>query len=354
MKQQIHFCTAPDGVRIAYATTGDGPVVGKAANWLNHLEYEIQNAIMRPWVEALSAHCTLVRYDERGCGLSDWNVDRLSLDALVEDLETVVDAVGVERFPLLGMSQGGPVAVAYAARHPERVSRLVLYGSYASGWLTTPRRRAVAESLLQLTKLGWGNNNPAFRQVFSTMMLPEAGTAAMRDFTELQRRSTSPRNAARLLAMFYELDVSALAPEVRAPTLVAHSRLDGAIPFDEGRKLAALIPNAEFLSLESSNHVLLEGEPAWHRLMDAIDQFLRPELGKRPAHDAFPALSPREAEVLELIAQGLDNASIADRLFISPKTVRNHITRIFSKMDVRDRAQAIVRAREAGYGRDGA
>jgi len=346
MNQHIRFCTSRDGVRIAYATMGRGPVVVKAANWLSHLEYEMDSPILRPWLDALSKHHTLVRYDERGCGLSDREVPNLSLDVLVDDLEAVVDSLELERFPLIGLSQGGPVAIAYASRHPERVSRLVLYGTYARSWLTTPRRRAMADTLLTLTELGWGTTNPAYRQVFTTMLIPEARADELAALTELQRLSTSPETAARLLKMFYDLDVSHLAPRLTVPALVAHSRRDGAIPFDQGRELAALIPDARFLPLESSNHFLLERETAWHPFIEAVHDFLQPE--RRPA--AFQALTPRQQDVLHLIARGLDNAHIAEKLFISPKTVRNHITAIFSKLDVHDRAQAIVQAREAGFG----
>lgn len=351
MKQRIRFCTSRDGVTIAYATMGSGPVIVKAANWLSHLEYELDNPILRPWLDAFSKHHTLVRYDERGCGLSDREVRSFSLDVLVDDLAAVVDAMELERFPLVGLSQGGPVAVAYAARHPERVSRLVLFGTYARSWLTTPRRRAMADTLLKLTSLGWGTTNPAYRQVFTTMLIPEANDEERTALTELQRLSTSPENATRLLQMFYELDVSHLAPEIAVPTLVVHSRQDGAIPFTQGRALAALIPNAQFLPLDSNNHFLLLREPAWHPFTEALHAFLKPERRPLSVDAAFDTLTPREQDVLHLIARGLDNARIAETLFISPKTVRNHITAIFSKLDVRDRAQAIVRAREAGFGR---
>lgn len=350
MKQQIRFCTSRDGVSIAYATMGRGPVIVKAANWLSHLEYELDNPVVGPWLDALAEHRTLVRYDERGCGLSDRDAEDFSVEALVDDLEAVVDALDLERFPLIGLSQGGPVAVAFAARHPERVSRLVLYGAYARSWLTTPRRRAMAETLVKLTELGWGTTNPAYRQVFTTMLIPGARTDEVAALTELQRLSTSPMNAARLLGAFYELDVSRLAPRLTMPVLVAHSRRDGAIPFDQGRDLAALIPEARFLPLESDNHFLLEREAAWKTFMEAVDAFLKPERGPGDAGTAFQDLTPREQDVLHLIARGLDNARIAGALFISPKTVQNHITSIFRKLDVHDRAQAIVQAREAGFG----
>jgi DNA-binding SARP family transcriptional activator/pimeloyl-ACP methyl ester carboxylesterase len=276
-EQQIRFCAAPDGVQIAYATVGAGPMLVKAANWLSHLEFDWDSPVWRHWLAGLSAHHTLVRYDERGCGLSDWDVDEFSLDAWVGDLETVVDRLGLERFPLLGISQGGAVAVAYAVRHPEKVSRLILYGSYARGWWKrniSPEEREETETLLTLTKLGWGRSNPMFRQVFTTSFIPEATIEQIHWFNDLQRKSTSPKNAVKFLHAFYEIDVSDLARQVTAPTLVLHAREDGRVPFAAGRELAGLIPGARFVPLESRNHILLESEPAWRRFLADVARFL--------------------------------------------------------------------------------
>lgn len=354
--QQIRFCTGSDGVRLAYAITGHGPPLVKVANWLTHLEFDWQSPVWRHWLAALSQQHTLVRYDERGCGLSDWNAADVSFDAWVRDLETVVDAARLERFPLIGVSQGGAVAIAYAVRHPERVSHLLLYGEWARG------RRARAESreqreeadvMVKLAELGWGREDPAFRQLFAMQFLPEGTPEQHRSFNEIQRVTTSPRNAARIMSAYTDLDIRSLVSKVDCPTLVVHARHDLRVPYEEGRQLAALIPGARFVLLESRNHILIEGEPAWGRFVEELRAFLpaRESATKAGAPiGAVGLLSTREQEVLNLIAQGLDNAQIAARLSRSEKTVRNHITSIFAKLAVENRAQAIVLAREAGFG----
>jgi len=354
--QQIRFCTSSDGVRIAYATSGKGPPLVKAANWLTHLEFDWTSPVWRHWLVEFSRGRTLVRYDERGCGLSDWDVADLSFEAWVRDLEVVVDAAGLSRFALLGISQGGAVAVAYAARHPERVSHLVLYGAFARG----KRVRATSqeeidenEMTISLAVRGWGRENPAYRQMFATLFFPEGSPEQHRWFTDVQRLSTSAENAGRLLREFSDVDVRALAPRIACPTLVLHARDDARIAFDEGRLFAALIPGARLVPLESRNHILLESEPAWGEFVAELRGFLPDsppaiEAGSLPG--AFAELSAREREVLDLIAQGLDNHRIAERLFLSEKTVRNHINHIFSKLDVQTRAEAIVCARDAGFG----
>ena len=350
-KQQIRFCTSPDGVRIAYATTGTGPPLVKAANWLSHLEFDWNSPVWRHWLTELSRDYNFVRYDERGCGLSDWDVPELSFESWVRDLETVVDAVAPERFPLLGISQGAPIAIAYAVRHPERVSHLILHGGYARGRLqrnVTPQQRKEAELMVELAQLGWGNENPAFRQFFTTQFIPEGTSEQYRWFNELQRISTSPQNAVRFLRVFRDIDVSALAPEVSCPTLVLHPTHDARVPFEEGRLLASLIPGARFVPIESRNHLLLEDEPGWRLWLEEVRAFL-------PAGSAggsvFAALTARERDLVELIAQGRDNAQIAAQLALSDKTVRNHITSIFAKLEVENRSQAIVLARDAGFGK---
>jgi pimeloyl-ACP methyl ester carboxylesterase/DNA-binding CsgD family transcriptional regulator len=351
LTQQIRFCTSSDGARIAYATTGKGPPLVKVASWMNHLEFDWKSPVWRHWLIELSRDHTFVRYDERGCGLSDWDVPELSFEAWVRDLETVVDAVGVERFPLLGVSQGGPIAIAYAVRHPERVSHLILYGAYARGWLkrnVTPQQRKEAEMMNELAELGWGKENPAFRQFFTTQFIPDGTPEQHRWWNELERVATSPENAARFMRVFNKIDVTALAPQVRCPTLVLHSTRDARVPFDEGRLIASLIPGAGFVPLESRNHILLENEPAWRLWLEEVRAFL-PAASEEGA--VFTGLTRRERELVELIAQGLDNTQIAARLALSEKTVRNHITRIFDKLEVENRSQAIVLAREAGFGK---
>lgn len=351
MKQQIRFCTTADGVRLAYATAGEGPPLVKVASWMSHLEFDWTSPVWRHWISELSRDHTYLRYDERGCGLSDWEVPELSFEAWVRDLETVVDTVGVERFPLLGLSQGGPIAIAYAVRHPERVSHLILHGAYARGWLKrniTPQQRKEAETMAELAELGWGKENPAFRQFFTTQFIPDGTPEQHRWWNELERVTTSPENAARFMRVFNEIDVAEIAPAVSCPTLVLHTTRDTRVPFDEGRLIASLIPGARFVPLESRNHVLLENEPAWQQWLAEVRGFLP---AGSAGDTAFAGLTPRERDLVELIAQGLDNAQIAARLTLSEKTVKNHITSIFVKLEVENRSQAIVLAREAGFGR---
>ncbi len=277
LEQQIQFCTAADGVNIAYATSGVGPPLVKPANWLTHLEYDWESPVWRHWLRELSRERTLVRYDERGCGLSDHDADDLSFEAWVSDLETVVDTIGLERFPLLGISQGCAVSIAYAVRHPERVTQLVLYGGFAEGLITrsrTPEEREQSAMVMRHIPLGWGHDNPAFRMFFAARFLPEGTAEQHHWFSELQRVTTSPEIASRLLSTAATIDVTELAPQVRAPTLVLHATGD-AVAFGQGRKLAALIPGARFVQLESRNHVLLESEPAWPRFVDEVRRFLR-------------------------------------------------------------------------------
>lgn len=357
MEQVIRFCTASDGVRIAYSQTGNGPPLVKAANYLTHLEHDWNSPVWRHWWRGLAAHHQLIRYDARGSGLSDWDVQTYSMEGWVRDLEAVVSALNLERFPLLGISQGAAVCIAYAVRHPERVSQLVLYGGYARGRFhrnLDEQGRLEAEALINAIRVGWGKQNPAFRQLFSTMLMPEADPEQMVSLNELAHISATPENASRMERAFYEIDVQHLAPQVRVPTLVLHPREDASIPMEESRLLAALIPDARFVPLASKNHILLEQEPAWARFLSELHAFLGAgsENAGPPAAPApvFPELTDREREVLDMIARGLDNTQIAERLVVSPKTVRNHISHIFDKLMVKNRAQAIVLARQAGMG----
>src|SRR6185503_5397115 len=336
-----------DGTRIAYATAGEGPPLVKAPHWLTHLEYEWQSPIWRRWIASLAQGRTLVRMDERGCGLSDRGVREFSLAHYVNDLEAVIDAAGPERFALFGHSQGGAIALEYAARHPERVSHLVLLGTYARGRLKRlPQRREESEAQLKLVEVGWGGDDPSYRQFFASQFMPGATLEQLRLMSELQRVSSSPEDAVRILRSFYEIDVSESLPRISCPTLVLHARGDLRVGFEEGRSVAAAIPDARFVPLESDNHILLEHEPAFARFFGELDAFLP---GKRAS---FPVLTARESEILEHIARGLDNAQIAARLALSEKTVRNHITHIFDEIGVESRAQAIVLARERGLGRE--
>lgn len=276
MEQHIRFCVAPDGVRLAFASHGQGPPLVRAATWLTHLEFDWQSPLWRHWLEGLADGHTVVRYDERGCGLSDRDVEGVSLDAWVSDLETVVDAANLDRFALLGASQGGPVAIAYAVRHPERVTRLLLYGAYARGRFKRGLRpdREEAEAWISMVRAGWGRGGPAFRRAFTTMYVPGATLEQMSWFDELQRISTSPETAARIRLSQNELDVADIARRVTVPTLVLHARDDLIAPFTEGRLLASLIPSAQFVPLEGRNHILLADEPAWPVFLRELHAFL--------------------------------------------------------------------------------
>lgn len=357
MEQKIRFCTAADGVRLAYATVGKGPPLVKTANYLTHLEHDWQGPVWQHWLRGLAAHHTLVRYDERGSGLSDRDVAEFSVDAWVQDLEAVVAATGLNRFPLLGISQGAAVSVAYAVSHPDKVSHLILYGGYVRGRFhrdLTEEEVLQAETMLNVIRVGWGKENPAFRQLFTTMLMPDGTESQMAWLNELARISATPETAATMERAFYEIDVTELAPQVRVPTLVLHSRHDSGIPFEEGRRLAALIPDARFVPLESRNHILLAEEPAWARFLAEVHAFLGvigTEEEEAEPEALFPELTPREAEVLALLARGVSNEMIAEKLVITQKTVRNYVSRIYSKLGADSRAQAIVLAREAGLGR---
>jgi pimeloyl-ACP methyl ester carboxylesterase/DNA-binding winged helix-turn-helix (wHTH) protein len=277
LRQDVHFSTAPDGVRIAYAEVGEGLPLVKAANWLSHLEYDWQSPVWKHLLHALATNHRLVRYDARGNGLSDWEVDDISFEAFVRDLESVVEAIGLRRFPLMGMSQGCAVSVGYAVRHPERVSHLVLYGGYARGKRRRGSSRDMEQSdaLLTLMRQGWGQENPAFRQIFTSLFIPGGTAEQMQWFNDLQRITTSPENAVRIRQAVDDIDVSELLPQVKAPALVLHCRNDAVHPFDEGRRLAAGIPGARFVALEGSNHVILESDPAWPRFIEEISNFLQ-------------------------------------------------------------------------------
>jgi class 3 adenylate cyclase/pimeloyl-ACP methyl ester carboxylesterase/DNA-binding winged helix-turn-helix (wHTH) protein len=276
-EQHIRFCTTADGVRLAYATLGSGPPLVKAPNWLSHLEYDWRSPIWRHWLEELSRDHTFIRYDTRANGLSDWDVDDQSFEAWVRDLETVVDAAGLETFPLLGISQGGPVAIAYAVRHPERVSRLLLYGSYAKGWrlrVKGDEELQEQEAVLTLMRRGWGRDDPTYRQIFASSFIPGATLEQMRWFNDLCRVSTSPENAVRFRETSGGIDVTGLLSQVSCPTLVLHARGDLRVNFEQGRVLAAGIPGARFVPLEGVNHILLEDEPAWPVFLREAREFL--------------------------------------------------------------------------------
>jgi DNA-binding SARP family transcriptional activator/pimeloyl-ACP methyl ester carboxylesterase len=276
LNQEIRFCRAPDGTQIAYATVGSGSPLVKTSNWMNHLEYDWESPVWRHVFRALAGSHHFIRYDSRGNGLSDWDAPDVSFEALVSDLEAVVAAAGLERFTLLGISQGCAVAVEYAVRHPERVDKLVLYGGYARGWRieAPPPQLAEREAMITLAETGWGRDTPAFRQIFTSLFIPDATPEQIGWFNELQRITTSPGNAARLMRSLGLVDVRERLAMVQAPTLVLHAREDMRVTFDRGRELAAGIPGARFVTLEGRNHLILEHEPAWPRFLDEVTRFL--------------------------------------------------------------------------------
>ena len=340
MRQEVRFCSAPDGVRLAYAIHGNGPPLVRAPSWLTHLEFDWESPLWRHWLDGLAEGHTVLRYDERGCGLSDRDVEDLSLDARVADLESVIDAAGLERLDVLGVSQGGPAAIAYAVRHPERVDHLVLYGTYARGRLKrepSPSEREHAELMISLIRMGWGQGKPAFRRLFTTMFIPEASPAQMEWFDELQRVTTEPEMAVRIRHARNADDVTREAKRVTAPTLVLHAREDALAPFAEGRLVASLIPGARLVALESRNHILLADEPAWSEFRDELRAFLGPAV-ETSAPDELDDLSNRELEVLGLVAEGLSNEEIAARLYLSVRTVERHLSNIYAKLRLSGKA----------------
>jgi pimeloyl-ACP methyl ester carboxylesterase/DNA-binding CsgD family transcriptional regulator len=348
MNQEIRFCTTSDGVRIAYAVVGKGPVIVKAPNWMTHLEYEWRSPVWRHWWQELARDYTLIRFDQRGAGLSDWNIQEASFESWVSDLEAVVEATAVDQFALLGISQGGAVAIDYCVRHPGKVTKLVMYGAYARGMLARGQRsREEHDALITLTREGWGRDNPAYRQLFTSQFMPGATAEQMNWFNELQRISTNGRNAARVQEIGSNINVLPLLPQVKTPTLVIHSRGDQRVNFEEGRQLASLIPNAHLVELNSPNHLIMEHEADWERLVANVRHFLATglPLPDSPSKTEMPMespglLTPREVEVLRLVAAGKSNQEIAEELVISFNTVTNHVKNILGKIGAANRTEA--------------
>ena len=350
-QQHIHFCTSRDGTRIAYATCGNGPPLVWLGQYVRHLDLDWDSPIWRPWLSFLSRRHTLIRYDFRGCGLSDREGVEFSLEKQVEDLEAVADAAGLDQFALFAMQGGGPKASVFTARHPHRVTRLILYGAPTRGRLAdapTPKQIEEAETRLKAIELGWRDALPAYGQFYPSLQIPDASPEQKRSFSALLRETLSEKQAVALLRSYWKADVRAILPQIKRPTLVMHARGDSTIPFDEGRKVAALVPGARFVPLETRNHIVLEGEPAWMQFTQAVEEFL-PATASGQA-TCLTDLTPRERDLLEFVAQGSGNDEIAAKLNISVKTVRNHLSTIFSKLGASSRAQVIVQAREAGFG----
>lgn len=358
LEQDVRFCTASDGVKLAYATAGSGPPLVRVANWLTHLDLDWKGPIWAHWFREFSRNNTLVRFDLRGSGLSDRMVEEQSLETWVQDLETIIEDVNIDRFPLLGFCQGGAIALSYAVRHPERITHLILFDSYSQGSLvdgTPEKKKREVMALAEMIEVGWGRGDTeVFRRIFTDLLMPEASEEEHQWLAELQHKTATPAMASRLWQVFHQIDVRHLLDKVNVPTLIFHVTGDKVVPFEEGRKLASEIPNARFIPLESENHILPEGDPAWDRFVAEVRSFIGSSRAETVADDPqqlFPELTPRECEVLDLIARGLKNDEIAEKLYISPKTVRNHNTHIFDKLRVDSRAKAIVLAREAGMGK---
>jgi pimeloyl-ACP methyl ester carboxylesterase len=353
--QELRFFVARDGVRLAYARQGSGPPLVRAAHWLSHLELDWHSPVWGAFLTQLARDRTLIRYDERGTGLSDREVADLSFEAMVGDLEALVDHLGLERFALLGMSQGAAISIAYAVRHPERVSAMVLCGAYARGHAhggRSDQQREEADVLLETIRVGWGTADPKFRRVFASMFIPDAEPEVFDAFDALQRVSASPETARRLRAMFGTIDVTALLPRVTTPTLVMHVREDGVVPFDEGRLIAASIPGARFVPLEGRGHILRPGTPASARFFEELDTFLASDAVRNPPLSAPSAdavdrarrdrlvstLSEREQEVMSHVAAGRTNDEIAAALVLSPRTIERHLSNVYLKLGVEGKA----------------
>ncbi|MGF6307825.1 pimeloyl-ACP methyl ester carboxylesterase/DNA-binding CsgD family transcriptional regulator [Bradyrhizobium sp. i1.8.4] len=351
--QQIRFCASRDGTRIAYAICGNGPPLVWVAHFVHHLNFDWDSPVWRPWISALAKRHTLIRYDFRGTGLSDRTGVEFTFEKLVEDFEAVVSASGVRNFALVAMSGGARVVVPFAVQNPDRVSRLVLYGTSPAGPLTAkapPERVENMQVQLKAFELGWPQDIPGFGTFLTSLHIPDATAEQARSFNELLRLTTSAANGVALLRALVESDMQDLLPNLRCPTLVFHSRQSAVLPFDDGRKVAALVPDARFVPLESRNHILLGTEPAWKQFVHELDEFL-PCTSHDRATEPFDELTARERDIVELLAHGMSNADISVRLKISAKTVRNHVSAVLGKLGANSRAQAVAVARDAGFGR---
>lgn len=333
-EQRIGFARTRDGVGIAYAVNGRGPALVVPPYWFSHLELEWDSPTRRHWITALSAGSTLIRYDLRGTGLSDRRVETQSLDVWLDDLAAVLDAAGVEQCALLGVCQAGPIAVAFAARQPDRVRALVLYGTYARcGPLGT--RSAAEAGVVDTMVRPDPDLSGGLREVLARLLLPDAAAEVVGAFVTLQQASAAPRETARINAVHAAVDVTAHAARIAAPTLVLHQREDVFVPFEQGRILAALIPGSRFVPLQGRNHVLLAGDPAWSRLCAEVSQFLGD--GHQPAVNEV-SLTNRQREILALVAHGHGNDEIATRLYLSVRTVERHLSNIYAKLGVNGRS----------------
>jgi pimeloyl-ACP methyl ester carboxylesterase/DNA-binding CsgD family transcriptional regulator len=356
MHQNIRFCTTGDGVRLAYAVSGEGPPLVMSATWLAHLEHQWRSLAWRPWLDVFTRENKVLRHDSRGCGLSDRDVDNLSFETWVRDLECVVEAADFRRFAMVGTCWGGPIAIEYAARHPDQVTHLVLYGTYARGTQRrgNPHAAERARVMRDLTRIGWALEDHAFLQLWASRFQPGGTPEHRRSWCDQMRAATTADTAIRLFEIAGNTDVRDAARKIKCPVLIVHPERDVNVPIGEAQLLARLIPDSRFVQLDSENHMPLPEEPAWEELVSEVRRFLAEPANPHAAgRSALPLdnLTPRERAVLECIAEGLGNSEIAASLRLSEKTVRNHITRVFDKICTEHRYQAIVLAREAGLGR---
>ncbi len=339
--QEIRFARTGDGVRLAYASHGSGPPLVVVSCWLSHLQYDWQSPVWRHFLDDLGAVATLVRYDERGFGLSDWTVDDFSLEARLGDLETVIDAIGLDKFAVLGMSGGSTVAMAYAVKHPERVSRLVLYGTACGRPVVNEGDDLVEEETYRnLIRVGWAREDPVFRRVFTSRFIPDATEEQMRWFDDLQRMATSPENAVASRIGRQQVSISEDLRRISAPTLILQALGDRSTTFENAPEVASLIPNARLVPMESNNHILLADEPAWPVFLREVTAFLAPDRLAIPPDDGpgLAELSPREIDVLRLAADGRTNEQIGEALTLSIRTVERHLSNAYQKLGLTGRA----------------
>jgi pimeloyl-ACP methyl ester carboxylesterase/DNA-binding CsgD family transcriptional regulator len=336
--QDVRFCRAPDGVRIAYAVHGDGPPLLVTTCWLSHLQHDWQSPVWQHFLRDLGRFATVIRYDERGHGLSDRDVDDHSLEARIGDMAAVAEHAGFDRFAVMAMSQGGPVAIRYAAEHLDRVTRMIFYGSYACAMSDpTPEDLAMNDAINQIIKVGWERPTPEFRRVFTTLMIPGATEEQMSWLDELQRVAVTGETAYEARTQRLLADATDDLPRLRMPALVVHSVEDRMNDFECARTLAALLPDARLVPLESRNHIVLEDEPAWPVLVDEVERFMAADGSPQALADLGLVLSRRELEVLQLAADGLDNDAIAAALTLSVRTVERHLQNVYAKLDLTGR-----------------
>jgi pimeloyl-ACP methyl ester carboxylesterase/DNA-binding CsgD family transcriptional regulator len=353
LDQRIAFARSKDKTTIAYALSGEGPPLVRAGTWLTHVHHDWESPIIGHWLRFMSERHTLVRYDPRGCGLSQTDVGTFTFDDWVADLEAVVDRLELQSFPLFGMSQGGAVAAEYAIRHPERVTHLTLYAPLVTGW--GGRTNAVSQQWQSMEKLvltGWGEDNMAFPSMFAHLFLPQSPPETRQWYAELQRKMATKEVASRFMSVLADLSMFGRLKQVRVPTLVIQIARDQVVDPRSAPGIAGEIPGSEFVSIDSGNHILLEDEPGWQEFKSIFTRHVpgaaAPARRDAAARERIEQLSKREQKILGEIAKGLNNREIAAGLFISEKTVRNHITSIFDKLGVSSRAQAIVMAKESG------